>query len=156
MRRASTTLGFVSGLGAGVALMYFCDPDRGARRRALVRDKFIHWSHRLNDASRATTRDLGHRLQGAAARVRRSWEEQLAPDEILVERVRSRVGRVITHPRAIDVMACDGVVTLCGPLSTRESEAAVAAVASTPGVVEVVNRLDPDGAANAVPVPMLS
>lgn len=155
MRRAST-LGFVSGLGAGAALMYFCDPDRGARRRALVRDKFIHWRHQLNDASRATTHDLGHRLQGAGARLRRYWEDQLAPDEILVERVRSRLGRVVTHPRAIDVVACDGVVTLCGPLSTRESEAAVAAVASTPGVVEVVNRLDPDGAASPVPAPRLA
>src|SRR4051812_35769009 len=31
------------GLGAG--LMYFLDPDRGRRRRALVRDQFIHALH---------------------------------------------------------------------------------------------------------------
>jgi hypothetical protein len=153
MTRSSTTLGFVSGLGAGAALMYFLDPDRGARRRALIRDKVTHWNHQLNDASRATTRDLGHRLEGAAARLRRYREDQSAPDEILVERVRARLGRVVMHPRAIDVVACDGVVTLCGPLSTQESEAAVAAAASTPGVVEVVNRLDPDGAAHEVPAP---
>lgn len=153
MTRSSCTLGFISGLGAGAMLMYLFDPDRGPRRRALLRDQVNHWNHQLNDASRATARDLGNRLHGTAATLRRYREDQSAPDEILVERVRARLGRVVMHPRAIDVIACDGVVTLCGPLSTSESVAAVAAAASTPGVVEVVNRLDPDGAANEAPAP---
>ena len=30
----------IGGVGLGAALMYIFDPDRGGRRRALIRDKF--------------------------------------------------------------------------------------------------------------------
>jgi hypothetical protein len=36
--------------GVGAGLMYFYYPQLGRRRRALTRDKFIHLTHRINDA----------------------------------------------------------------------------------------------------------
>ncbi len=34
-------LSLLGGIGLGAALMYMVDPDRGKRRRALVRDKLL-------------------------------------------------------------------------------------------------------------------
>lgn len=64
--KMNTTLAVLGGLGAGAAAMYFLDPDRGTRRRALVRDKAVGLS---NDAKRAITgkaKDLRNRATGLA------------------------------------------------------------------------------------------
>jgi uncharacterized membrane protein len=63
-------LGTLGAFGMGVALMYFLDPGRGARRRALVRDKIVHGLHKTEDAAETTARDLRNRAQGLAAEVR--------------------------------------------------------------------------------------
>ena len=36
----------LGGLGLGAALMYVLDPERGKRRRALVRDKAVRAAHK--------------------------------------------------------------------------------------------------------------
>jgi hypothetical protein len=41
MSRERDILTFIGGMGVGASLMYMLDPDRGSRRRALVRDKII-------------------------------------------------------------------------------------------------------------------
>ena len=61
---------------------------------------------------------------------------------MIVARVRSELGRVVSHPRAIHVAARDGVVTLTGPILAHEVEPLVAAVASVRGVRDVQHLLD--------------
>ena len=39
----------VGGVGLGAALMYIFDPDRGKRRRALIRDKVEAAGNKAND-----------------------------------------------------------------------------------------------------------
>ena len=39
----------LGGIGIGAALMYLLDPDRGRRRRALVRDKAVHFARVSGD-----------------------------------------------------------------------------------------------------------
>ena len=41
----------LTGVGVGVALMYFLDPERGRRRRALVRDRLAHGARLTRDAA---------------------------------------------------------------------------------------------------------
>jgi hypothetical protein len=55
------------GMAAGAALMYFLDPDRGGRRRALLRDKVVGLSNDIGDAATGAARDLRNRAQGIVA-----------------------------------------------------------------------------------------
>src|SRR5262249_31634882 len=64
------------------------------------------------------------------------------PDEVLAARVRSRMGLVITHPRAIEVVAHGGEVTLHGPILAGEAWALLSAIRRVPGVSRIVDRLD--------------
>jgi hypothetical protein len=57
----------LTGFGIGASLMYFLDPERGRRRRALVRDQLAHTIRLTRDAAGATRRDVGHRTAGPVA-----------------------------------------------------------------------------------------
>jgi hypothetical protein len=54
----------IVGIGAGAALMYFLDPDRGNRRRALVRDKALSLNRRTRETIEGRMEDLGNRTKG--------------------------------------------------------------------------------------------
>ena len=49
----------LAGAGLGAGLMYILDPQQGRRRRALMRDQFVHALHELDDAIGVLSRDLG-------------------------------------------------------------------------------------------------
>ncbi|MBA3438628.1 MAG: hypothetical protein H0T92_02000 [Pyrinomonadaceae bacterium] len=61
----------LGGIGLGAMLMYMLDPDKGRRRRALVRDQITSASHRASKALRRTSRDLSNRAQGVVAEARK-------------------------------------------------------------------------------------
>ena len=132
----------LTGFGMGIGLMYFLDPDRGRRRRALVRDKVTHASRVSRSAVGATSRDVANRATGVAARMRRALRRDGVEDEKLVARVRASIGHVVAHPRAVEVEAYDGVVTLRGPILESEVNPLLTAVEQTPGVREVIADLD--------------
>ncbi len=136
----------LSSFALGAGLMYLFDPERGRRRRAMVRDKLIWATHKLNDAVDATSEDLEHRAQGTAAEavgwVREVVLRRPVDDDVLVERVRARLGRVAWHPGAIEVMAHNGRVTLRGQVLAREVDAILAAARSVRGVRAVINELE--------------
>ena len=140
----------LTGLGIGAGLMFFLDPVQGRRRRALVRDKFIHAGHLTADVAEATRRDISNRATGVAARLRRSGEGYV-DDRVLTERVRAQLGRIASHPGAIDVNASDGVVILRGPIFQAEVDAVCRAVSGVPGVQDVINQLEPHTDADTVP-----
>ena len=96
-------LGILGGLCIGAALMYFLDPDRGRRRRHLVRDQLVHAGRVSGDAVDATSRDLRNRARGVAAAARGRLRPGEADDAVVAERVRSAIGRVVSHPGAVTV-----------------------------------------------------
>lgn len=140
----------LTGLGLGASLMFFLDPAQGRRRRALARDKIVHMGHRAFDAAEATRRDMSNRATGVAARLRRGGDGN-TDDRILMERVRAQLGRVVSHPRAIDVNVSDGVISLRGPILQAEVDAFCRAVSGVAGVRDVVNQLEPHADASNVP-----
>lgn len=120
----------LSGAGLGAALMYFCDPERGRRRRSLVRNQAIHVACKSGKAADVAWRDLQHRLYGILAEVRSAFQGREVSDDILVERVRARMGRYVSHPSSIHVAASDGCVTLSGLVLEKEEDALLSAVSS--------------------------
>ena len=72
-------------------------------------------------------------------------------DGRLVERVRSKLGRVCSHPHAIDVYVHDGEVTLIGPVMADEVRDLLTAAASVRGVHSVINELEPHDSADGIP-----
>jgi hypothetical protein len=141
----------LTGVGLGAALAFICDPDRGARRRALVRDKAVRGVRLTGDALDATVRDMSNRTRGITAAARSRWAGGPMDDARLVERVRSKIGRVSSHPRALDVEARDGEVTLRGPILADEVDDVISTVAAVSGVRAVVSGLEPHESAHGVP-----
>jgi hypothetical protein len=132
----------VAGVGLGAATMYLLDPDRGRRRRALLRDKMV-WGARVGaDGLSVAGRDLAHRASGAAARVQRLARHELVDDDVLGERVRAQLGRYVSHPRALEVSASNGVVTLRGPILQEEISSLLRAVERIPGVRDIAPELE--------------
>jgi uncharacterized membrane protein len=128
---------------AGAGLMYLADPDRGKRRRAAVRDKVAaRWHDVTNELDKAE-RDLWNRSHGLGAAVSSVWKNDDADGPVLMERVRSAIGRAVSHPRAVCVrFEGNGRIVLEGPVLRHEVDLLLKRVGSVPGVRETINRLE--------------
>jgi uncharacterized membrane protein len=147
-----SSLTFISGLGVGAGLAYLLDPDRGARRRALVRDKLTRAARRQGEVFEKGARDLSHRTSGLVARVSGSARRREDVDDaVLVERVRAKLGRYVSHPGSIDIEAHEGRITVKGPIFADEIDAALHAIRRVPGVQSVESDLEPHETAENVP-----
>ncbi len=70
-RRAMRVLhrrGRVAAAGLGATAMFLLDPERGRRRRALLRDKAVHYRNVVMKSAEVTSRDASNRMQGLRAR----------------------------------------------------------------------------------------
>ena len=141
----------LTGLALGAGAMYLLDPDRGARRRSLLRDQGVHAGHKLSDGISATAQDARNRIRGTAAELRARFRNDVVDEEILHERVRSAIGRVVAHPSAVTVLAAEGRVTLQGDILEDEVEDLIKQVQRVRGVDEVENQLTVHRSTEGVP-----
>lgn len=121
---------------------YVFDPQQGGRRRAVARDKAVRLTRKATHFAGAASRDAMNRAKGVAAQRIAMFRAATPDDRILEERVRETLGRATSHPRAIEVEARDGVVTLRGPVLTADAERLVERVAEVNGVRELDAQLD--------------
>jgi len=135
-------------LGATGALIL--DPQQGRRRRALLRDKVVRGVNESREFADAASKDIRYRAKGVAARAR-GLRGGPVPDEVLIERVRAKLGRWVSHPGAIEVSAHDGRVVLTGDVLTSEQQELCDAVRSVRGVAHVDNQLAAHQSAGDVP-----
>lgn len=143
MRRDSNPLvSFLAGAAIGAGLMFLLDPDRGTRRRALARDQVLSAGRQAGDQLGAKARHIGNRAWGLAASARARFQGEEAGDEVVEERVRAELGRVVAHPSPVIVEVEHGVVTLSGPIRTAEREELISAVRAVRGVRDVEDRLE--------------
>jgi len=130
-----------SAFALGAAVMYFGDPHRGKRRRILLRDQAGKTWHKATALSEQAQRDLFNRAEGALSEFTGQFEDRHAEADILIDRVRSQIGREVSHPHGIEVGIEDGKVVLKGLILQDEVDRLLSVIRSVPGVDGVVNRL---------------
>src|SRR5256885_17654 len=104
----------LGGLGLGALIMYLGDPQSGRRRRARIRDQYVHTARKVQQGADVVLRDASHRAAGAIASTR-GWIGRMAggiDDDVLTERVRAALGRTTSHLGVIRVESHQGHVTL--------------------------------------------
>ena len=145
------SLSWLGPLSLGAAIMYLFDPNHGRRRRALLRDQTTHLARRARDASSALACDVQNRVAGIRARMERLSHEEFVDDATLEARIRTKLGRVSTHPGAIGVQVLNGIATLTGPVLADEHRALIGAVERVPSVEEVIDQMSVHDDADSVP-----
>ena len=148
--RGRSLLGIAGALAAGAFATFFLDPEQGRRRRAIARDRLSGGLRRAADSSQALAHGLRNRTTGLVAGVRRRLSPAPVSDDVLAERVRARMGHVVSHS-SIDVQVVQGEVTLRGPVLDTELEGLLHAVRAVPGVRGVANQLEPHPRPGNVP-----
>ncbi len=141
----------LTGLLIGAGLMYLLDPDRGTRRRHVARDRLGRARRRMSDEIAAAARNVKNRSAGTFAELRSRFGNDDAEDAIIEERIRARVGRLVSHPGAIDVAVISGEATLLGAVLEDELEELLDGVGAVRGVRRVWNQLDVYGVPDGVP-----
>ncbi|MGH7519229.1 MAG: SRPBCC family protein [Gemmatimonadales bacterium] len=141
----------VAGLLLGAGLMYLLDPDRGTRRRHIVRDRLGRARRRVGEELGAAARDVKNRSSGAVAGLRFRFGGDTAADAVIEERVRARLGRLVSHPSAVEVAVIQGEATLGGAVLEDELEDLLGGVARVRGVRRVWNQIDAHADPHGVP-----
>lgn len=129
------------GLAAGAGLMYFLDPENGKRRQAQARDRLVSIRNSSDVALQQGMTDLENRIRGLRAETMSRFSGQQAEDWVIRERVRSRLGMLSNHPRAIEVDVIDGRAYLTGDVLQDEVDFLVSGLQKVSGIKGVENRL---------------
>lgn len=131
----------LTSIGLGAGLMYFFDPQQGARRRAMVRDKANRFVNTMDTSLEKALEDSRNRTRGVLSEMIARLSDQGAPDWILEERVRSNLGRMARHARGVSVTADGGRIILSGPVLREDEDTIVKTAMRTRGVRGVDNQL---------------
>lgn len=129
------------GAGAGAGLMYLLDPNRGAYRRAVIREKTLSSVNGVKKGFVHKGQDLANRATGMVAEARGVFVCEDVPDQKLEARVRTELGRLVTKPKTVEVTAHDGVVTLRGWAPAEEMKELLDRVAHVRGVARIESQL---------------
>jgi uncharacterized membrane protein len=135
------TFAALGGLGVTAATVYLFDPEHGRKRRTALAKTGRRFVSAVEEEAARSWKDTAHQLQGVIARVSRLRDET-ASDETITERIRSRMGRVVSHPHRIKVASDHGVVTLWGAILKSEVNELLHTVKRVPGVDDVQNHLE--------------
>jgi len=142
---------FLISAAVGSAATLLFDPTTGRRRRALIGDKLVHAGRVTRNRLGTATGDISNRARGLTAAARHRASDDQVDDATIAGRVRARLGRACSHPRAVDVFVWNGSVTLRGLILAAEVTDVVEAVTAVPGVTNVINELEPHVDSDGIP-----
>jgi uncharacterized membrane protein len=133
---------WILGLGAGAAAGCLAYAALEPEKRAALARGAKRWLDQAACAGKKSLLDSRHRLAGVAAQLRTTLNQEKPSDRVLEARIRSRMGRVVSHPRKIHVVCDRGVAILWGLIPEGELARLLQAVREVTGVTEVVDHLD--------------
>lgn len=154
MNRARRSTHYGTGLAAAIAAAgaaYFLDPRSGRRRRALLRDQASRIAHQAQDFLSKADRDARQRIHGAYEKSLSRFRPGMIDDGILEERIRAELGRLSSHPGAIEVSCSKGIARLQGYILEKEFATVLHGVRRVRGVQHVVNEMRVRSEAGNVP-----
>lgn len=136
-------LGLMAAAAGAAAVMYYFDPDSGRRRRAMLQGRLTGASHDAGRALRGQARYASDHARGvlATGNLDRLSQREPQSDAQLRDRVRSRLGRLVSHPGAIVVEVDGGVVRLAGNVLAKELDGLLTQVRDMAGVARVINAM---------------
>lgn len=134
---------FLIGVGAGAGAAFLYDPHRGKARRARVRDQGKKLARDAFAAAVDVQTDIANRLRGSVLERLHAAEEEYVSDEVILERVRSKLGHVAHDPHKIQINVSDGHVVVSGKARPHEVNKLVHALRHVRGVVGVEERFGP-------------
>lgn len=133
----------LASIGTGAALMYWLDPLHGRRRRADMQNRAVSLATAGAKALDVGIRDLENRVQGFAAEAKGYFSSDQPTDEVVVQRARTRLGRVCSYPSLIETTCTDGHLVLDGQVLERERRQILSAMSRVRGVRSVESFLEP-------------
>lgn len=133
---------FFAGAATGSLATFFMDPVRGNYRRAIVRDKGLRLRVKIGRDSQKVGRNIKNKITGYKFKTKKIIvRDDVIEDEVLNARVRSKIGRIVAHPKSVYVYAHDGAVVLSGPILKSEVKDLIKCVKKVAGVKKVINDL---------------
>ena len=135
------TLSAIGFLTLGVAAMYYYDPKDGARRRSTCRDQFLSGFNRMARSIDRLGRHLYNRATGMAHEARSKMSREDVDDRVIIDRVRSGIGRCVSNTGAVQVQSRNGRVVLNGYVLASEADALLKCAWAVRGVKEIINQL---------------
>jgi BON domain len=147
-RRRAAWMCIGSGLASGM-LVYLMDPERGRRRRNMLRDQFMARLRRVGRGVKALFRGAAAETYGVSHRIVHLVPKpsEMTDDETLRQRVESQLFRDRHVPKGnLNISAEHGMVILRGELdSPLEIAQLEERVRHMPGVRGIQNLLHPHG-----------
>ena len=135
----------VMAAAAGAGLNYFLDPNSGARRRNMARDRVMATLRRGGRKAESAATYASSEVQGAAARTAAAIREEEPPpnDQALAAKVETVIFRDADAPKGqVSVDAAGRTVSLRGQLDSQEEiDALVKQAEEVPEVERVENLL---------------
>ena len=122
--------------------MYFLDPGRGARRRAIARDRTRSALRTGAEELERRAEDARNRVSGALSTTRSRFRRETPDDDRLVARARAELGHHTGQAGRIEVVAEDGTVTLRGRVPEEERGELLRAARKVRGVQELRDELE--------------
>ncbi|HEY3451340.1 MAG TPA: SRPBCC family protein [Myxococcales bacterium] len=124
---------------------------RDRRLRAELEQKAAHWVRGLSAGGHVLGEDLRNRTHGLVSGLAGRLRREEVGDDVIEARVRARLGRLCSHPSALESVTRGGEVLLSGPVLESEARSVVAAVARVKGVRRVIDHLARHSSAEHVP-----
>lgn len=125
--------------GAGAALAYFFDPDRGRARRAQTKDQVLSATRGLTADVERQARYVEGQLDGVRARADGLGKlDPRGDDHLIKQGIEQQLAAAGVETTAVVIDVADGVVGLRGQVPTTEQLRTVEREASSvPGVEEL-------------------